>query len=165
MAQTYYEILGVADSASAAEIEAAFKARAREVHPDRVEPGSPYLQQVAAEAFKDLAEAKSVLLDPVKKTKIRFGTGPTTQARGSLRGGTRRSAFVWMRAAAVPSNSTCAAGHTVWPRTAGADAILVLEATECAFYQRSIGRIGLERGFRSGRSHLERENSAIVGGG
>ena len=67
MAKTYYEILGVAENATAAEIEAAFKARAREVHPDRVEPGSPYLQRVAAEAFKDLAEAKSVLLDPVKR--------------------------------------------------------------------------------------------------
>jgi len=91
MAQTYYEILGVAEKATAAEIEAAFKARAREVHPDRVEPGSPYLRRVAAEAFKDLAEAKSVLLDPIKRQKYdlelaqRRGQEHAHAARGGAR--------------------------------------------------------------------------------
>src|SRR5438094_459839 len=73
MAQTYYELLGVAENARDAEIEAAFKSKAREVHPDRVAPGSPYLRKVAAEAFKDLSEAKSVLLDHTERQKYDAG--------------------------------------------------------------------------------------------
>jgi DnaJ domain len=69
MAQTYYEILGVAQTATAEEIETAFKKRAREVHPDTVAPGNAYLRQVAAEAFKDLSEAKAVLLNPFEREK------------------------------------------------------------------------------------------------
>ena len=63
MALTYYDILGVAENATDAQIEAAFRDRAREIHPDKISSASPYLQKVAAEAFKDLSEAKSVLLD------------------------------------------------------------------------------------------------------
>jgi curved DNA-binding protein CbpA len=73
VAQTYYDVLGVAENATKAEIEAAFKSKAREVHPDRVAPGSPYLRKVAGEAFKDLSEAKSVLLDPVERQKYDSG--------------------------------------------------------------------------------------------
>lgn len=69
MAQTYYEILGVPENATDAEIEAAFKSKAREVHPDSVGAVNPYLQRVAAEAFKQLSEAKSVLLDRSKRQK------------------------------------------------------------------------------------------------
>jgi curved DNA-binding protein CbpA len=46
MAQTYYEVLGVAENATDQAIEAAFKSKAREIHPDRVGSGSPYLQKV-----------------------------------------------------------------------------------------------------------------------
>jgi DnaJ domain len=73
MAQTYYEILGVPENATAAEIEAAFKAKAREVHPDTVPAENTYLRQVAAEAFKDLSEAKTVLLDPIARQKYDGG--------------------------------------------------------------------------------------------
>ena len=52
MAQNYYEILGVTQKATSEEIEAAFKKRARDVHPDTVAPGNPYLRQVAAEALR-----------------------------------------------------------------------------------------------------------------
>ncbi len=69
MAQTYYGVLGVAENATNAEIEAAFKSRAKEVHPDRVAPGNPYLRKIASEAFKDLSEAKSVLLDRTERQK------------------------------------------------------------------------------------------------
>jgi DnaJ domain len=69
MAPTYYEILAVAENATAEEIEAAFKSRAKEVHPDTVAPGNSYLKEVAAEAFKDLSEAKAVLLDPAERQK------------------------------------------------------------------------------------------------
>jgi hypothetical protein len=73
MAQTYYEILGVPENATAAEIEAAFKAKAREVHPDTVPVENTYLRKVAAEAFKDLSEAKAVLLDASARQKYDAG--------------------------------------------------------------------------------------------
>ena len=69
MGQTYYEILGVTENATAAEIEAAFKAKAREVHPDTVPAANTYLRKVAAEAFKDLSEAKAALLNPSARQK------------------------------------------------------------------------------------------------
>jgi len=73
MARTYYELLGVRENATDAEIQAAFKTKAREVHPDKVAPETPYLQKVAAEAFKDLSEAKSVLLDHDQRSKYDAG--------------------------------------------------------------------------------------------
>jgi DnaJ domain len=73
MAQNYYEILGVAETATAAEIEAAFRSKAREVHPDTVPAENAYLRKVAAEAFKDLSEAKAALLDPTARQKYDAG--------------------------------------------------------------------------------------------
>jgi curved DNA-binding protein CbpA len=78
--QTYYEILGVSELATSGEIEAAFKSKASEVHPDRVSPGSPYLRNIAAEAFKNLSEAKAVLLDAGKRQKY---DAELTYSRGS----------------------------------------------------------------------------------
>jgi hypothetical protein len=70
MAKNYYQILGVPENASDADIEAAFKVKAREVHPDTVSVDNPYLRQVASEAFKDLSEAKTALLDPTARLKF-----------------------------------------------------------------------------------------------
>ena len=70
MAKNYYEILGVPENASDADIEAAFKLKAREVHPDTVPADNPYLRQVASEAFKDLSEAKATLLDRTAREKF-----------------------------------------------------------------------------------------------
>ena len=69
MPQSYYETLGVSENATDVEIEAAFKSKAGEIHPDRISPGNSYLQKIAAEAFKNLSEAKSALLDPDKRRK------------------------------------------------------------------------------------------------
>lgn len=70
MPKNYYEILGVPENASDADIEAAFKVKAREVHPDTVPADNPYLRQVASEAFKDLSEAKATLLDRAAREKF-----------------------------------------------------------------------------------------------
>src|SRR5580693_5613386 len=70
MAKNYYEILGVPENASDADIEAAFRVKAREVHPDTVPADNAYLRQVASEAFKDLSEAKATLLDPTSRQKF-----------------------------------------------------------------------------------------------
>jgi hypothetical protein len=70
MGKNYYEILGVPENASDSDIEAAFKVKAREVHPDTVPADNPYLRKVASEAFKDLSEAKAALLDPAMRQKL-----------------------------------------------------------------------------------------------
>src|ERR1700743_1209985 len=70
MAKNFYETLGVPENASDADIEAAFKVKAREVHPDTVSVDNPYLRKVASEAFKDLSEAKATLLDPTARQKF-----------------------------------------------------------------------------------------------
>ena len=58
MAKNYYEILGVPENASDSEIEAAFKVKAREVHPDTVPADNPYLRKVASEAFQGFVRSQ-----------------------------------------------------------------------------------------------------------
>jgi hypothetical protein len=70
MAKNYYDILGVPENASDADIDVAFKAKAREVHPDTVPADNEYLRKVASEAFKDLSEAKATLLDRTAREKF-----------------------------------------------------------------------------------------------
>jgi molecular chaperone DnaJ len=65
----YYEVLGVDRSASGGEIKKAFRALARELHPD-VNAHDPE----AEEKFKEAAEAYEVLSDPQRReTYDRFG--------------------------------------------------------------------------------------------
>jgi hypothetical protein len=73
MAQTYYEVLGVAENATDAEIEAAFKSKARQVHPDKIAADTPYLRKVAEEAFKEILEAKTVLLNHAERREYDAG--------------------------------------------------------------------------------------------
>lgn len=65
----YYEILGVARDASAAEIKGAYRKLAVKYHPDK-NPGDTK----AEERFKEAAEAYAVLSDPDKRARYdRFG--------------------------------------------------------------------------------------------
>ncbi len=64
----YYDVLGVPRSASEAEIKRAFRALAREVHPDVSEAPD------AEQRFKEVVEAYEVLSDPERRaTYDRFG--------------------------------------------------------------------------------------------
>jgi len=100
--QTYYEILGVSEQASIEEIEAAFKSKASDVHPDRVSPANPYLKNIAAEAFKSLSEAKAVLLDAGKRQKYDAGLA-------SSRGSSARQSPAAAPGSAAPSAAATAA--------------------------------------------------------
>lgn len=60
--KTYYELLGVAKTATVDEIKSAFRQRAKACHPDR-HAGSPAHE----EEFKRLSVAHDVLKDPMKR--------------------------------------------------------------------------------------------------
>jgi molecular chaperone DnaJ len=80
----YYEILGVAKSATADEIKKAYRKVAMQFHPDR-NPGD----KSAEEKFKEAAEAYEILSDQDKRAQYdRFGhAGVAGNARGGYGGG------------------------------------------------------------------------------
>ena len=61
-AKDFYQVLGVPDSASQAEIKKAYRRLAKQYHPD-ANPNNPQ----AAERFKEISEAHSVLSDADKR--------------------------------------------------------------------------------------------------
>src|SRR5205809_3448116 len=80
----YYEILGVAKSASADEIKKAYRKVAMQYHPDR-NPGD----KAAEEKFKEAAEAYEILSDQDKRAQYdRYGhAGVSNNGRGGHPGG------------------------------------------------------------------------------
>jgi DnaJ domain len=91
MAKNYYEILGVPENASDTDIEAAFKVKAREVHPDTVPADNAYLRKIASEAFKDLSEAKAALLDPTSRQKFDASLAAERESKRESSGSTSSS--------------------------------------------------------------------------
>ena len=83
----YYQILGVARSASADEIRAAYRKLALKYHPDR----NPENKQ-AEEKFKEMNEAYQVLSDPQKRSRYdQLGSAYSNYQRG----GGRPEGFDW----------------------------------------------------------------------
>ncbi len=68
MAKNYYQILGVDPDADTAEIKKAFRARARDSHPDS-NPGD----SSAEHRFREIAEAYEVLSDPERRRRYDRG--------------------------------------------------------------------------------------------
>jgi curved DNA-binding protein CbpA len=112
--QSYYEILGVSEHATDEEIEAAFKSRASEVHPDRVSPANPYLKNIAAEAFKNLSEAKAVLVDAGKRQKYDADLACSRGSSASPSPGGAANAYRKSPCAAPPASTLRVPRHVLW---------------------------------------------------
>jgi molecular chaperone DnaJ len=83
MKRDFYEILGIAKSASQDEIKKAYRKVAMQFHPDR-NPGD----KASEEKFKEAAEAYEILSDTDKRAQYdRFGHNAFSQGRGGGSGG------------------------------------------------------------------------------
>jgi rubrerythrin len=65
--ETYYDVLGVSETASVAEIKAAYRDLVRQVHPDSLPNAAPYWKRAAEEKTKEINEAYRILADKSKR--------------------------------------------------------------------------------------------------
>src|SRR5574344_2530117 len=70
----FYEVLGVAKTATADELKKAYRKKAIQYHPDRQQGKTDAEKKEAEEKFKEAAEAYDVLSDPNKRARYdQFG--------------------------------------------------------------------------------------------
>lgn len=86
MAKDFYQVLGVPDTATPAEIKKAYRRLAKQYHPD-ANPDNPQ----AAERFKEISEAHTVLSDADQRSKYdrmrKYGAFGGATSRGPGAGG------------------------------------------------------------------------------
>ena len=70
--QTYFEILGIDESASEDETRAAFEREAERLHPDRYSRSGEAVAHLAKEVFAHLRVAYQTLMDPRRRTEYRL---------------------------------------------------------------------------------------------
>jgi tetratricopeptide (TPR) repeat protein/ActR/RegA family two-component response regulator len=68
-AQTCFEALGVGEDATAAEVDRAYEARARDFHPDRFRFRPEQVRQIARKIFDHLRDARSTLRETTRRRR------------------------------------------------------------------------------------------------
>jgi curved DNA-binding protein CbpA len=93
--ETYYSLLEISETASAAEIKTAYLRIVREVHPDRLANAPSYWQRQAEEKTKEINEAYTVLSNREKRclydAQLASYRGSRTSANGNSQSSAPRS--------------------------------------------------------------------------
>lgn len=78
MTPDHYAVLGIPETASSQEVRSAFRALAREWHPDRLGPNATKAQRdLTEDRYKEISEAYDVLSDPELRRRYDLRRGAT----------------------------------------------------------------------------------------